>query len=62
MPQELPAEEATSFPCYKEGTGRRGQIQPGPPVVVSTFKILNWYIKLKKIKSSLTFVVWIKLE
>jgi hypothetical protein len=22
-----------SFPCYKEGTGGRGQIQPGPPVV-----------------------------
>jgi hypothetical protein len=22
-----------SFPCYKEGTGGRGQIEPGPPVV-----------------------------
>jgi hypothetical protein len=21
-----------SFPCYKEGTGGRGQIEPGPPV------------------------------
>jgi hypothetical protein len=22
-----------SFPCYKEGTGGRGQIEPGPPVI-----------------------------
>ncbi len=22
-----------SFPRYKEGTGRRGQIEPGPPVI-----------------------------
>jgi hypothetical protein len=25
-----------SFPRYKEGTGRRGQIEPGPPVVKSS--------------------------
>ena len=23
-----------SFPHYKEGTGGRGQIEPGPPVVI----------------------------
>ena len=23
-----------SFPCYKEGTGGRGQIEPGPPVIL----------------------------
>jgi hypothetical protein len=31
-----------SFPHYKEGTGGRGQIEPGPPVLFSVrIKLIN---------------------
>ena len=31
-----------SFPRYKEGTGGRGQIEPGPPVIRWIHRIHGW--------------------
>jgi hypothetical protein len=42
-----------SFPCYKEGTGGRGQIAPGPPVLLtdafrpqSKQSVINFMVEL----------------
>jgi hypothetical protein len=37
-----------SFPCYKEGTGGRGQIEPGPPVIAIDSKAKFIYFSLQE--------------
>jgi hypothetical protein len=39
-----------SFPRYKEGTGGRGQIEPGPPVVI--YDLIAGMSKMDKSQSS----------